>query len=182
MNEVLTPPVLSVLPHLSDYILVRQFFRKLWQGYSAGGINMGRSLQARLLETYLSFNPYSDNAYEGVGLRDFANEADRRHPVLHRPQVFGTLKSLSVVSSGDISLLCIEALRVWYRLHENERCSQGWVANTWEGRFVTSICRIMPIPVFPYFYTDADMFILANEADDRIRIDFEVDADHPFYD
>lgn len=149
--------------------LVRIFFRKLWQGYDAGGFSVGRSLQSNLVEAYTALNNYDDLENPPIDLRGLSDEARRRKPITSQQMILGNLGNLSIISNHDISMLCIEALRVWYQIHKDERNSQGYVANTWEGRFVTSICTIMPIPFFPYFKSDADIIKIWKEADDRIR-------------
>ncbi len=151
--------------------LVRIFFRKLWQGYDSGGFSVGRSLQSNLVEAYMciALNNYENLENPPLDLRGFADEACRRAPIIYQQMILGNLDNLSIVSNHDISLLCIEALRVWYQIHEDEQNYQGYVANTWEGRFVTSICTIIPIPFFPYFKSDADIIKIWKEADDRIR-------------
>ena len=162
-------------------ILARLFFRRLWQGYDSGGFSVGRSLQSNLVEAYMSLNQYENLEELSLGLRGFAQEADTRAPNICRQTLLGNLDNLSLISSYDLSLLCIDALRVWYQIHKDEKHSQGYVANTWEGKFVTSLCRIMPIPIFPYFSSDEDIVRVWVEVENRIRIKNKVDIDH-FYD
>jgi len=152
---------------IPDHLLVRLFFRRLWQGYDAGGISVGRSIQASLLEAYLGLNYYEKLPNVALDLKGFADEADSRNPIIERQTLFGNLDNLSIVSSHDLSLLCIEALRVWYQIHHNEINTQGYVANPLEGKYVTSICNIMPIPFFTDLKSDNDFMKVWKEAGDR---------------
>jgi hypothetical protein len=129
----------------------------------------------------MSLNQYENLEEIPLGLNDFAQEANTRTPNIYRQTLLGNLYNLSLISSYDLSLLCIEALRVWYQIHKDEKHPQGYVANTWEGKFVTSLCRIMPIPNFPYINSDENMVRICLETENRIRIKNKVDMDH-FYD
>jgi hypothetical protein len=169
------------ISEVSDEVLARLFFRRLWQGYDSGGFSVGRSLQSNLVEAYMSLSClYSINEFE-LDLKDFAQEAEHREPVSCRQMILGNLDNLSVISSSDIPLLCIEALCVWYKIHDNERCGQGYIANSWEHRFIVSVCKIMPIPLFPFFKSDEDILKIWVEADKRITIKYSVGSDHPYF-
>lgn len=167
--------VMNEISNMPNDILARLFFRRLWQGYDSGGHSVGRSLQSSLLESYLALNEHEHLREFPLGLRDFAQEADARASMIHKQTIMGNLDDLSMVSSHDVSLLCLEALRVWYHIHADEKHPQGYgyVANTWEGRFVTRVCRIIPIPFFPYFNSDQDMLKVWEVAMDRVRTKHE---------
>lgn len=160
------------ITEISNDFLARLFFRRLWQSYDSGGISARRSLQSSLVEAHNALNQYDYLPDLPFGLREFAEEADKRVTFKHRQTLLGSLEDLSIISRSDISLLCIEALRIWYQIHKDEIHSQGYVANRGEGKFVDSICKIIPIPIFPHIKSDADIIKISLEADNRVRIKF----------
>jgi hypothetical protein len=160
---------------IPDHILVRLFMRKLWQAYDSGGHSVGRSLASFLLEGYLGLHECRDLPDIPVDLRGLSDEAQRRQPVLYRHCIFGNPCDLSVVSNYDISMLCLLALMKWYEIHRDERCPAGYVANGWEERFLEGICTIVPLPYFPHITRDSDMFLIAQEAQDRSRMSLETE-------
>ncbi len=161
---------------ISDDVLARIFFKRLWQSYDSGGFSVGRSIQSNLLESYLHLNQYDNLPEFPLGLREFAEEADRRCSFIYRQTVFGDLENLSTISNHDISLLCIDALRTWYHTYKDVKTPQGYLANTWESRFVDSVYKIMPIPNFVKFESNEDFVKIWKEADDRIRILYANDS------
>lgn len=158
------------ISQIPNEVLARLFFRRLWQGYDSGGFSVGRSIQSSLVEAYIALNQYDNLPEFPLDLRELANEAKRRSDLIYKQSVIGNLENLSLISDSDISLLCIEALRVWYQIHSNEKHPQGYTANAWEGVFVDSICKIMPIPFFPYFRSDKDIIKICKEAEERVVI------------
>lgn len=161
----------STVSQLSDEMLARFFFRRLWQAYGAGGVNAGRSLKSDLVEVYMSLHDYDDIPDIPVGLRECAEEADKRVCFSrYQQRFFGDINSLELIPSQDIGLLCIDGLHKWYENHQGEMERDGYVANLFECRFISKICKIIPIPFLPNIDSDSDIIRLVREGRERVRI------------
>lgn len=161
---------------LPNETIARLFFRRLWQGYDSGGVSVGRSLRSDLVEVYTSLHPHEEDDNFPLGLREFADEAEKRSPLACKQTIFGDWNKLNLIPSLDIGPLCIEGLRVWYNIHKDEETRDGYVANTWEGKFINTICQIMPIPFFPQITSDEEIVLLARTGEERVRASY-----HPNY-
>jgi hypothetical protein len=158
------------ISQLPNETLARLFFRRLWQGYDSGGVSVGRSLRSDLVEVYLALHVLEEDDNYPLGLREFADEAGKRQPLISKQILFGDLSRLDIIPSHEIGLLCIEGLRVWYNLHADERTNDGYSANIWECRFIEAVCRIMPIPLFPDITSDDEIILLTRTGEERVRM------------
>lgn len=167
--------MINRISELSDDNLVRLFFKKLWQGYDSGGVSIGRSLRSSLVEVYLAIcEDCEDEMVRNlqIGLREIAEEADRRASPKYRQMVLCSGEDASILPSVLIALLCIEGLHNWYNIHQGEENSEGYIANPFEYRFISSVHKIMPIPFFPGLNSDAEIKILSQIGKERVRIKF----------
>lgn len=115
---------------LSTEVLVRLWFRLLWQRYDHGGISVGRSRRCDLLDCYLDFTPLPelpgscDDYYEGLEEELLARPL-APPPAIVRQSAFGTLSEADVARLGLGALLALEesvdAETAWRNGYELER-------------------------------------------------------------
>jgi hypothetical protein len=117
------------LESLSDYVLARLLIRKLWQMYDNGGVSMGRSLRASLLESILPLLPELTDEESGlsekVGVWELYREGERRRKInkkvekqkFTQPLLF---VSLPYISNATLFCLVIDAILDWYKADEKK--------------------------------------------------------------
>ncbi len=118
---------------LSDFdinVLIRLWFRLLWQKYDHGGISVGRSLRCDLLDCYLDFTPLpdlqfsADEYYEGLESEILRRSHIRPHSTLV-PEEICIYTNEQVALAGLGALLALEfsvdADTAWNEGYELER-------------------------------------------------------------
>ncbi len=115
----------------SNYGLARMIMKFLWRCYDSGGVSMGRSLRAGLLEACTNILPqppeyeiWDEDILDAVDMWGLVEEADKRTQARKSNEVQLVLfQEVEFIPDWEFSCLTISRLVEWYA---NEALKSEW--------------------------------------------------------
>jgi hypothetical protein len=133
------------IEELSNYELFRTLVNYLWNRYDSGGISVGRSYQATLLEGFMDMFHFTGwRELEGDIRQDVQRRillAPREYPELQEELPFSVLETLS---NTEFALLSLTEMCRW---HREDAEKEGYL--NYEHRWVTIYIRVLCELSFP---------------------------------
>lgn len=104
----------SRLVQVDDWQLVLLIMNRLWRMYDSGGVSVGRSLRASLLESITGLTRISDYCNHEYEIDDFIVEAKMRQGTKYSGQLFLDL-GLAGVPNQLFFRFLVREMKLWYQ-------------------------------------------------------------------